>query len=206
MDFKKIIMSAKDFIKDFCTKIMSTDMVDSAKQVYFLDNQKQIRETMESLNNVKSYFDNLGIELEDGSEEQQAYELCCGLMQKLTKTLTDYKNSQSAIKNDVTVEETTAVVTEETIANAAQNNSSTKQIIKDMNELNDKANVAQMQEFTHAIFAGKKPAVYVKATTVQELNTFINTVAEENPNEKLTVCEVIFNPIPLKRKTVYAVQ
>lgn len=204
VETKKLLSEAKDFIKEFCTKITGTEINETAKQVYFLDNQQKIKETMDILTGIKTGYDNLGIELEDNSEEQKCYELCCGLINKLTKTLTDYKNSYANIKHDVTVEDTTAVVTKDTIADAAKNNTSTQKIIKDMNEINQKANIAQMQEFTHAILAGKK-FTYVKATTNQELNALINEVVDANPNEKVSVYEVNFIPMPLKKKTVYTV-
>lgn len=204
VETKKLLSEAKDFIKEFCNKITGTEINETAKQVYFLDNQQKIKETMDILTGIKTGYDNLGIELEDNSEEQKYYELCCGLMNKLTKTLTDYKNSYANIKHDVTVEDTTAVVTEDTIADAAKNNTSTQKIIKDMNEISQKANIAQMQEFTHAILVGKK-FTYVKATTNQELNTLINEIVEANQNEKISVYEVNFIPMPLKKKTVYTV-
>lgn len=204
VETKKLLSEAKDFIKEFCTKITGTEINETAKQVYFLDNQQKIKETMDILTGIKTGYDNLGIELEDNSEEQKCYELCCGLINKLTKTLTDYKNSYSGINPNVTVEDTTAVVTEETINDAAKNNTSTQKIIKDMNEISQKANIAQMQEFTHAILVGKK-FTYVKATTNQELNTLINEIVEANQNEKISVYEVNFIPMPLKKKTVYTV-
>ena len=73
-----------------------------------------------------------------------------------------------------------------------------------MNEISEKANIAQMQEFTHAILAGKK-FLYVTAATTQELNVLINEAADANPNEKISVYEVEFKPIPLNTKTVYTV-
>lgn len=203
-EMRKILSDAKDFIKDFCTKICSNELNESAKQVLFLDNQQKVKETMESLNNIKNGFDNIGIELEDGSDDQKAYELCVGLMSKLTKTLSDYRNSCSNINPNVTVEDTTAIVNEDTISEAVKNNPSTQKIIKDMNEINEKANIAQLKEFTHAILAGKK-FTYVKPSTTQELNMFINEVADANPNEKISVYEVDFKPITLKQKTVYTV-
>lgn len=198
------LQGAKTFIKDFCTKISGTELNDSAKQVLFLDSQQKVKETMEALNNIKTAFDNLGGVAEDNEEDGQIYELCVGLMDKLTKTLVDYRNSYSGIDPNVTEEETTAVVTEETINQAAQTNTSTQKIIKDMNEINEKASIAQLQEFTHAILVGKK-FTYVKVTTAQELNTLINEIVDTNPNEKVSVYEVSFKPMPLKKKTIYTV-
>lgn len=201
---KSSLSKAKNFIKEFCDKISGNEMNDNAKQVFFLDNQKEVKDTMETLNNIKTTYDNLGIELEDGSEEQKCYELCSGLMNKLTKALTDYKNSYAEINANVTVAETTVVVSEETISDAVQNNTSTQKIVKDMNEINEKMSIAQMQEFTHAILIGKK-FTYIKVATTQELNALINEAANANPNEKVSVYEVEFKPLPLKKKTIYTV-
>lgn len=201
-EIKKTLSSAKDFIKEFCSKITSSEINESAKQVFFLDNQQMIKETLEKLNNIKEMYAQISIA--EDSEDEKYYELCTGLMDKLTHTLESYRNSYSKVNPNITVEETTVVVNEETINDAAQNNSSTKQMIKDLNEINEKANVAQLQEFTHAILVGKK-FTYVTAKTNQELTILINEIVDKNPNEKVSVYEVVFNPIPLKKKTIYTV-
>lgn len=202
-EIENVLTEAKDFIKLFSNKLMGNELNDSAKQVFFLDNQQKVKLIMESLTNLESTLSSLGIDVLD-EDDQKYYDLCVTLMNKLTKTLTDYKKSYTEVKPDVTVEETTAIVTEETVKNAAQTNSSTKQLIKDMNELNEKANIAQMQEFTHAILVGKK-FTYINAATAQELNVTINQIADANPNEKISVYEVDFKPVPLKQKTIYTV-
>jgi uncharacterized protein YPO0396 len=199
----KTLTEAKVFIKDFCTQISGNEMNESAKQVFFLDNQQKIKETMEKLSNIKKGYDSIG-EVEADSEDGKTYELCVGLMNKLTETLTNYKNSYSGINPNVTVEQTTTVVNEQTINEAVQNNSSTKKIIKDMNEISEKANLAQVQEFTHAILVGKK-FTYVTAKTTQQLNTVLNEIVDANPNEKVSVYEIEFKPMPLKKKTIYTV-
>ena len=200
---KQTLSNAKNFIKDFCDKISGTEMNDSAKQVFFLDNQQKVRETMEALSNIKTGFDSIG-ELEEDSEEKQCYDLAVLLMGKLTKALSDYRNSYSGINPNVSVEDTTVVVNEQTISEAAQSNTSTQKMIKDMNEINEKANISQLQEFTHAILAGKK-FTYIKPTSKQELNMFINEIADANPNEKINVYEIEFKPVPLTKKTMYSV-
>ena len=206
LDINKLLLESKEFIKDFSSKILGNELNESAKQVLFLDNQKKIKETMESLTNAKTMLESLGIDLDDENqgEEHKQYELCVGLINKLAKTLKDYRNSYSGINPNVTVEETTPVLSEETINDAVKNNTSTQQIIKDMNNLNEKANIVQMQEFTHAILVGDK-FTYTKALTVQDLNNVINEVANANPNERVSVYEVTFNPVPLKTKTIYTV-
>ena len=201
-NIKNTLANAKVFISKFSADMTNPDITDAAKQVYFLDNQTTVKATMEELSNIKTSYESLGVELVD--DDAKAYEMSTTLMNRLTKVLTDYRNSYATVKADVTVEDTTAVVTTETISDAAKNNSSTQKIIKDMNELNENASVAQIQEFTHAILVGKK-FVYTKATTKQELNTFINQIAEANPNENVSVYEVVLNKVPLKTKTTYTV-
>ena len=204
LETDKVLSEAKDFIKEFSDKISGNELNDSAKQVLFLDNQKKMKETMDKLTSIKNDYETLGLDEDNDSEDAKRYELCLGLMNKLVKTLKDYKNSYSGINPNVTVEDTTPVLSEETITDAAKNNTSTQQIIKDMNAINEKASITQIQEFTHAILVGKKFS-YVKITTVQELNNVINEIADANPNEKISVYEVVFNPVPLKTKTVYTV-
>ena len=50
---KKVIQDAEKFIDDFSNKIYDNSISDSAKQVLILDNQTNIKTTMEELNQVK---------------------------------------------------------------------------------------------------------------------------------------------------------
>lgn len=204
MENKQILMKVKAFIDEFCAKITGQELNDSAKQVYFLDNHAQIKESMEALNAIKETFEAMGGIAEGDTENEQIYELTYALANKLTKTITDYRNNYTPVKADVSVEETTAVVSEETITDAVQNNTSTQALVKGISEINEKASIAQMQEFTHAILAGKK-FTYVNATTKQELTSVINDIAKVNPNEEIKVFAVTFTPVPLKTKTIYTV-
>lgn len=204
VEIDKVLSEAKDFIKDFSDKILGNELNDSAKQVLFLDNQQKMKNTMDKLTGIKTNFEALCLDENDGSEDAKRYEMCVGLMNKLVKTLKDYKASYSGVNPNVTIEDTTPVLSEETINDAMKNNTSTQQIVKDMNTLNERASIVQMQEFTHAILVGKK-FTYTKVATVQELNNLINEIADANPNEKISVYEVVFNPVPLKTKTIYTV-
>ena len=137
LETDKVLSEAKDFIKEFSDKISGNELNDSAKQVLFLDNQKKMKETMDKLTSIKNDYETLGLDEDDDSEDAKRYELCVGLMNKLVKTLKDYKNSYSGINPNVTVEDTTPVLSEETITDAAKNNTSTQQIIKDMSAINE---------------------------------------------------------------------
>lgn len=198
------LQDSKNFVAEFTKKMTDPNENESAKQVYFLDKQAEIKNSMSFLTNLVKTINGLGIELEDDSEEVKCLELANGLVNKLSKTLTDYKNSYSVIKPDVTVEETTVSVTDETIKEAVKNDSSTKQIVKDMNDINQKANVAAVQEITHAILVGNK-FTYLKATTKQELNAFINEAADASPNAPIQLFTITLTPMPLKKKAVYTV-
>lgn len=203
-DVKQKLSGIKQFVIEFAKSMSDDAMTDSAKQVYFLDTQEKIKLSMETLAGIKNELEDSSVDLLDGSEEQQIYELSLALMNKITKALTDYKNSYSSVKNDVTVEDTTAIVTKETISEATKTNTSTQKMIKDMNELNEKTSVSQLQDITHAILVGKK-FLYVNATTKENLNAVINQTAEANPNEKLSVFNITLTPIQLKTKTTYTI-
>ena len=73
-----------------------------------------------------------------------------------------------------------------------------------MNDINEKNNTIQIQEYTHCILVGDK-FIHIKADSNQHLNECINSLADTYPNEKISVFEVILNPLPLKRKTIYTV-
>ena len=188
LEKNKVLTEAEEFINDFSDKISGNGLSDSAKQVLFLDNQQKIKDTMGNLNDIKSDF-----ELEDTDK----YDFCISLMNKLTKTLKDYRNSCSKINPDITVEDTTPVITAETIKEAVKNNASTQQMINDLKSVN-------FSPITYAIFVGNK-LTYTDTTNMQELNELINNVADMNPNEKVEVYKVTLTNVPLKTKTIYTV-
>lgn len=199
------LKSTKEFVNNFCAKILSAEENENAKQVFFLDNKPQVEESMKFLTDLKGMFDSLGDEIAEGSEEEKVYELSAALINKITKTMTDYKNSFTQIKADVTVDETIKSVNEETIKQAMASDKSTQQLAKDMNELSQKQTASNLQEFTHAILVGGK-FQYYKPVDKNDLNAIVNEVAAANPNDVPQVFEVEFKPVTVKRKAVYVVQ
>jgi hypothetical protein len=197
------LKETKIFVTEVCTKLLSPDENQNAKQVYILDNQGNIQDTMKFLTDVRNMLSAFGDELAEGSEEEKVLELTCALSNKLSKTLEDFKNG-IVVNKHATVADTTASVTEETIKNAVQNDKSTQQIVKDMNEINQKASITQIQEFTHAFYVGGK-FLYYKAQTETDLNAYLNELIAANPSGNVQVFAVSLTPIQLKKKTIYTV-
>lgn len=204
-DILEKLKKTKEFVNSFCVKILSPEENENAKQVYFLDNKVEVEESLKFLTDIKEMLDSLGEEIPEGSEEEKVYELSNVLFNKLTKSITDYKNSFSQVRTDVTIDETIKSVTEDTIKQAMATDKSTQQIAKDMNELNQKATVSQAQDFTHAVLVGGK-FLYYKPADKNELNTIVNEIVNTNPSEVPQVFEIEFKPVQLKRKAVYVVQ
>lgn len=197
------LKDTKAYVTQVCTNLLAPDENQNAKQVYLLDNQSEIKNSMKFLTDVKGMLEPLGDEIAEGSEEEKILELTNALFNKLSKTLNDFKNGISFNKH-ATEEDTTVIVNEDTIKEALQNDKSTQQIAKDMNEINQKVTVSQIQEFTHAFYLGGK-FLYYKAVSETDLNQYLNEIVSANPNENVQVFAVSLTPLPLKKKTIYTV-
>lgn len=194
---ENLIIESEKFVNDFCSNIAGKEMNESAKQVYFLDNHGKVKKTLELLITIRDAYE---IKESKTEEETAIYNLTSNLIERLTETIRNYKNSYN-VKPDVSIEDTTVVINKETITNAMENNSSTQALVKNMNEIDEKTNITQIQKFTHAVL-GENGFVFINAKTEDELIKIINDLAKINPKE-LKLFKLEFTPVPLKTKTVY---
>lgn len=200
---KQELSEAKHFVSGFITTLTSNEMNDAAKQAYFLDNQANIKKTLGFLNNLKSIYESVISEDTVAEEDAKVYELVETLITTLSDTLKDYREGLKA-NPDVTKEDTTVVVNEETLKHALEEDSSTKKMVEDMQALATQK-PAQNGEYNYMIVVSKTQPYYVYASTKQELIAVVNQVADSTPGATIEVFEIKYTAVPLKTatKTVY---
>jgi hypothetical protein len=200
---KQQLSEAKAFVSDFITDMTSDSMNESAKQAYFLDNQSEVKKTFGFLNNLKSMYDSVVSEDIVTEEDSQVHALVTGLIDTLSETLNNYREGLKANPN-ITKEETTVVVNEETLKQALKEDSSTKKMVEDMQALSAQK-PAQSGEYNYMIVVSKTQPYYVYAPTKQELIGLVNQVADSTPGATIEVFEIKYTAVPLKTatKTVY---
>lgn len=200
---KNELAEAKSFVSAFVTTMTSDTMNDAAKQAFFLDVQAEVKRTMGFLNNLKSVYEGIVSEDTVSSEDAKAYELIEKLITTLSNTLKTYREGLKA-NPDVTKEETTVVVNEETVKHALEEDSSTKKMVEDMQALATQK-TAQNGEYNYMIVVSKTKPYYTYAPTKQDLIAVVNQVADSAPGATIEVFEIKYTAVPLKTatKTVY---
>jgi hypothetical protein len=178
-------------------------MNDAAKQAYFLDNQANIKKTLGFLNNLKSVYESVVSEDNVAEEDARIYELIGTLITTLSDTLSAYREGLKANPN-VTKEDTTVVVNEETLKQAMEEDTSTKKMVEDMQTLATQHS-ASNGEYNYMIVVSKTKPYYVYAPTKQDLIALVNQVADSTPGATIEVFEIKYTTVPLKTatKTVY---
>lgn len=202
-NIKQELSEAKNFVSDFVSNMTSNEMNDAAKQAYFLDNQANIKKTLGFLNNLKSIYEGVVSEDTVAEEDARVFELITTLITTLSDTLKNYREGLKA-NPDVTKEETTVVVNEETVKHAMEEDTSTKKMVEDMQALATQK-TAQNGEYNYMIVVSKTQPYYVYAPTKQELIALVNQVADSTPGATIEVFEIKYTAVPLKTvtKTVY---
>ena len=202
-NIKQELAEARNFVSAFVTTITSNEMNDAAKQAYFLDNQATVKKTLGFLNNLKSIYESVMSEENVAEEDAKVYELVETLVTKLSDTLKTYREGLKA-NPDVTKEDTTVVVNEETVKHALEEDSSTKKMVQDMQALSAQK-PGQNGEYNYMIVVSKTQPYYVYAPTKQDLIGVVNQVADSTPGATIEVFEIKYTAVPLKTatKTVY---
>ena len=202
-NIKQELAEARNFVSAFVTTITSDKMNDAAKQAYFLDNQATVKKTLGFLNNLKSIYESVISEDTVTEEDAKVYELVETLITKLSDTLKTYREGLKA-NPDVTKEDTTVVVNEETVKHALEEDYSTKKMVQDMQALSAQK-PAQNGEYNYMIVVSKTQPYYVYAPTKQDLIGVVNQVADSTPGATIEVFEIKYTAVPLKTatKTVY---
>ena len=202
-NIKNELAEAKSFVSAFVTTMTSDTMNDAAKQAFFLDVQAEVKRTMGFLNNLKSVYEGIVSEDTVSSEDAKAYELIEKLITTLSNTLKTYREGLKA-NPDVTKEDTTVVVNEETVKHAMEEDSSTKKMVEDMQALATQKS-AQNGEYNYMIVVSKTKPYYTYAPTKQDLIELVNQVADSTPGATIEVFEIKYTAVPLKTatKTVY---
>ena len=205
-NIKNELAEAKSFVSAFVTTMTSDTMNDAAKQAFFLDVQAEVKRTMGFLNSLKTVYEGI-ISGDDSnnvaSEDVKAYELIEKLTTTLSDTLKKYREGLKA-NPDVTKEDTTVVVNEETVKHALEEDSSTKKMVEDMQALATQK-PAQNGEYNYMIVVSKTKPYYTYAPTKQDLISVVNQIADSTPGATIEVFEIKYTAVPLKTatKTVY---
>ena len=200
MKVDEVVSKAELFAMNFIAKISDTSEQPERKQVYFLDNQDELKKYMEALQKiVNSFADDENVTTEDSE-----------LIDKAGEIITDLKSAVSnfqkelIVNPDATEEDTTAVLSEETINDAMKSNKTTQEISKNMNAIAEQQKAASAIAYNYALVCDGQINMFT-ANTKEDLNTMINNLANNGNYKDIQLFKMSFTSVPMHKKTVLSV-
>ena len=200
MKVDEVVSKAELFAMNFIAKISDTSEQPERKQVYFLDNQDELKKYMGALQKiVNSFADDENVTTEDSE-----------LIDKAGEIITDLKSAVSnfqkelIVNPDATEEDTTAVLSEETINDAMKSNKTTQEISKNMNAIAEQQKAASAIAYNYALVCDGQINMFT-ANTKEDLNTMINNLANNGNYKDIQLFKMSFTPVPMHKKTVLSV-
>lgn len=200
MKADEIISKAELFANDFIKKLSDSTEQPERKQVYFLDNQDELKKYMSALQKIaNSVNDNENVTDEDIVLVDKASNIIADL-----KTAVSNFQKELIVNPDATEEDTTAVLSEDTISDAMKSNKTTQEISKNMNAIAEQQKASTSIAYNYALVCDGQINMFL-ANTKDELNNMINSLANNGNYKDIQLFKMSFVPVPLHKKTVLSV-
>lgn len=200
MKADEIISKAELFADGFIKKLSDATEQPERKQGYFLDNQDELKKYMGALQKiVNSISDDDTVTNDDTVLVNRASDIIANL-----KTAVSNFQKELIINPEATEEDTTAVLSEDTISDAMKSNKTTQEITKNMNAIAEQQKVAASIAYNYALVCDGQINMFT-ANTKEELNTMINSLANNSNYKDIQLFEMSFTPVSLHKKTVLSV-
>lgn len=200
MKADEIISKAELFTNDFIKKLSDSTEQPERKQVYFLDNQDELKKYMNALQKIaNSVNDNENVTDEDMVLVDKASNIIADL-----KTAVSNFQKELIVNPDATEKDTTAVLSEDTISDAMKSNKTTQEISKNMNAIAEQQKASSTIACNYALVCDGQINMLL-ANTKDELNNMINNLANSGNYKDIQLFKMSFVPVPLNKKTVLSV-
>ena len=200
MKADEIISKAELFAMSFIAKISDKTEQAARKQAFFLDNQEDLQKYMGALQKVVTSLHGDGnITTEDGVLIDRANDI----INNLKQAITEYQK-ELTISNDTSEEDTTAALTQDTIADAMKTNKTTQEISANMQAIAEQQKVTSQIGYNYALVCDGQINM-IAANDKTQLNESINAIANAGSYKSIQLYEMSFKPVQLKKKTVLTV-
>lgn len=200
MKVDEVISKAELFAMNFIAKISDKTEQAARKQTYFLDNQEDLQKYMSALQKIIT-----GLSGEDAisDEDNELLDRAQLIINDLKKAITELQK-ELTISNNVSEEDTTAALTQETISDAMQNNKTTQEISANMQAIAEQQKAANAIAYNYALVCDGQIRM-IAAHDKSQLNETINTIANADNYKDIKLYKMSFTPVELKKKTVLSV-
>lgn len=196
----EIISKAELFAMNFIAKISDKTEQPARKQSYFLDNQEDLTRYMSVLQKIVT-----GLNADENITEDDAILLnrAKSIIDNLKEAISNLQK-ELTINNDVSEEDTTVSLTQETISDAMQNNKTTQEISANMQAIAEQQKVSNQIGYNYALVCDGQINM-IAAIDKAQLNESINAIANNGEYKSIQLYQMTFTPVQLKKKTVLTV-
>ena len=198
---QEVIDKGREIAQELVENLADPNKQTAAKQVYFMDNSERIKGCMNDLNQlIATASANIGTDPDIIDGEQSAIlSDAKKIVQDMQQTISDFQKLLM-ISADVSEEQTTPKLDEQTLADAKKNNSTTQEIVQSMDAIAS----TKAAPYNYALMCDGKITL-LHANTKDELNNAINAVANTGQYKDIKLFQLTFTPVPLKQKTILTV-
>ena len=200
MKVDEIISKAELFAMNFIAKISDKSEQAARKQAYFLDNQEDLQKYMGALQKIVT-----GLSEDENTTDDDIVliDRAKAVIDNLKKAISEYQK-ELTISDDISEEDTTAALTQETISDAMQNNKTTQEISANMQAIAEQQKAASAIGYNYALVCDGQINM-IMATDKAQLNASINQIANSGNYKDIQLYQMAFTPVQIKKKTVLTV-
>ena len=197
MDIVNVIEKSREFAINFIDIIGDTSEQLSKRQVFFMDNQKRLKQCFDTLQKIANE------ELPEDIDDKEKYVNLADCVITNLKLAINKFQKELTISDNITAEETVPQLTEETLKDALKENKTTQEIAANMNAIANQ-NSPAFTPYNYALFYDGLCAM-ISADTKEKLNADINAVLDTGNYTDIKLFKVSYSPVELKTKTVVTV-
>ena len=197
MDIVNVIEKSREFAINFIDIIGDTSEQLSKRQVFFMDNQKRLKQCFDTLQKIANE------ELPEDIDDKEKYVNLADCIITNLKLAINKFQKELTISDNITAEETVPQLTEETLKDALKENKTTQEIAANMNAIANQ-NSPAFTPYNYALFYDGLCAM-ISADTKEKLNADINAVLDTGNYTDIKLFKVSYSPVELKTKTVVTV-
>ena len=196
----EIVNKASAFATGFIDGIQNEDSTQQAKQLYFMDNQDELRKYMSALQKtIEALKQEQANDSDEEKENQELLAMAEGIVANLKQAISKFQ-AELTIDANVAEEDVTPALTEEAIGDAMKNNKTTQDIAADMET------IAQQNAIPYNyMLVCDGDTIMIAAPDKQTLETNINKAVENGAYNSIRLYKLAYTPVPLKTKTILSV-
>lgn len=202
MTGQEVIEQSARIAEEINSQLSNKSIPQNKRQVYFMDMYPKVQGCMKALKSIIQEIKNAETASNVSAEDLEMMEDANKVLTVLQGTIGSFQQELMINENiDEDDIEKVSGLSSDTLQEAVQNNDTTKEIMKDMDNIakNSAGNIG----YTHCLVCDGVMNMF-SANTKEELNKNINDIAAAGNYKQFNLFRVSFIPIPLKKKTILA--